>query len=254
VKTNPHMLCVAILATALAGTSSASAIEFQKSIEEARKLNSDGKPTVLQFGAPWCGWCRKMMLATFTDPKVDAIGKDYLWVEIDIEKQPELAARFQIDGVPHTVVLNREGRIIGTEAGFQSPEDFVKFLDESLKNPRPQEVVPDLIARFLTATEPKELRETTERLIEQLSLPTRYARSEILTAFEKKGAPVWPLMLEMLADSRLSIRASAASALRHSTKAPLPFQPFAKADDRERQISTWRKWLQSQIPNGSSRL
>lgn len=88
----------------------------------------------------------------------------------------------------------------------------------------------------------------TERLIGQLAKPDRLSRDEILAALRKKGAAVWPLILADMADERLAVRGAAAGALKHVTKADLPFQPFADPPVRQQQIDGWRKWLASHAP------
>ena len=49
-----------------------------------------------------------------------------------------------------------------------------------------------------------------------------------------------------MADDRLAVRAAAAGALKHASKAELPFHPFADSPIRQQQIAGWQKWLASQ--------
>jgi thiol-disulfide isomerase/thioredoxin len=231
-------------------------VEFQTSIDDARKADKNSKPMVVQFGASWCGWCRKMTFGTFDAPKVEAIAKDYLWVAIDIDEQPEIAARFGVASVPHTVLLDKQGRVLGSEGGYFPPDKFVEFLDQSRKNPQPEEIVIDLVERFLkdaNANDPQIGKDTIERMVEQLSRPTRYGRDEILDAFEKKGRASWPVLVELLSDERLSTRAAAAGALKRSTGAELPFHPFEKSHVRERQVLAWKDWIASQHAEKSAK-
>jgi thioredoxin-like negative regulator of GroEL len=223
------------------------AIDFHRTIDEARHSTKLEQPVVLVFGATWCTWCHKLESDTLTDPKVMTAAGQFLWVKIDIDKEHELAARYGVEGVPVTVVLDKQGRVLGKTAGYMPPAKFVDFLTTSLANPHPEELLPDLLERFAKSQSPADQREATVRLIGQLARPDRLSRDEILAALKKK-APVWPLILGLMADERLAIRAAAAGALKHSTKADLPFQPFADASLRQQQIDDWRKWLAAHPP------
>jgi len=237
-------LLALLLATSVAGGAApVRSIEFQRNIDEARKTAKPERPMVLLFGASWCGWCRKMEADTLTDPKVETIAGKFLWVKVDIDKDPELAARYAVDGVPVTVVLDTQGRVMGTQGGYMPPVKFVDFLTKSLANPHPEELLPDLLARFVKSHAPADERAATERLIQQLAKPARTGRDEILAAFQKKGPATWPLLLGLMADNRLSVRAAAAGALKHASKAGLPFHPFAEPPVRQQQIAGWQKWL-----------
>lgn len=225
-------------------------IDFHRTIDEARHASKSDQPLVLVFGATWCTWCHKLENDTLTDPKVMTAAGQFLWVKIDIDKEHELAARYGVEGVPVTVVLDKQGRVLGKSAGYMPPAKFVDFLTTSLANPHPEELLADLLDRFLKSETGAEQREATERLIGQLARPDRLSRDEILTAFRKKGPIVWPLILGFMADERLGFRAAAAGALKHATKGDLPFQPFADAPLRQQQIDGWQRWL-ALHPTGS---
>jgi thioredoxin-like negative regulator of GroEL len=239
----PPLLAL-LFATSLAGGAApVRSIEFHHSIEEARKAAKPERPMVILFGASWCGWCRKMEADTLTASKVETIADKFLWVKVDVDKDPELATRYGADGVPVTVVVDNQGRVLGMQGGYIPPDKFVEFLTKSLANPHPDELLPDLLARFVKSHAPAEEREATERLVQQLAKPARSGRDEILAAFQKKGAATWPLLLGLMANDRLSVRAAAAGALKHASKAGLPFHPFAESPVRQQQIAGWQKWL-----------
>jgi thioredoxin-like negative regulator of GroEL len=237
-------LLVLLVATSVAnGAAPARSIEFQRNVEEARKAAKPERPMVILFGASWCSWCRKMESDTLTASKVETIAGKFLWVKVDIDKDPELAARYGVDGVPVTVLVDSQGRVLGLHGGYLPPDKFVEFLTKSQVNPHPDELLADLLARFVKSHAPADEREATERLVQQLAKPARSARDEILAAFQKKGPATWPLLLGLMANERLSVRAAAAGALKHASKAGLPFHPFAEPPVRQQQIVDWQKWL-----------
>jgi thioredoxin-like negative regulator of GroEL len=154
-------------------------IAFHSTIKDARRLQQPAGPIVLVFGASWCGWCRKMASETLTDPKVQAIGDRFSWVKIDIDKDRDAAARFGVEGIPVTVVLDKQDRLLGAHDGYLTPEKFVEFVTKSLENPRPDELLPNLLERFAKSTKPADRREALGRLVEQLALPDRDRKSVV---------------------------------------------------------------------------
>ncbi len=222
------------------------AIDFHKSIKEARDADKQNRPIVVSFGAVWCGWCRKMTYDTLTDPKVEKVADQFVWVKVDIDKEQELAARFRVHGVPRTIILDPKGRLLGSHGGYMPADQFVAFLNESLKNPNPEELLPALLRRLAEPKSADEQRDAVTQLVERLALPDRQQRQEILDAIKKKGSATWPVLSDLLADDRLSIRAAAAGALKHATSAELPYHPFAKRQRRTQQRGAWREWIAQQ--------
>ena len=71
-------------------------------------------PVAVDFYADWCGPCHMMA------PTLDALANDrkgeVLVLKVDTEKDPALAARFDIRGLP-TVVAFRDGKETGRQVG-----------------------------------------------------------------------------------------------------------------------------------------
>lgn len=232
-----------IVAAMLCSMNDARAIDFHDSLQEAMAATENPRPVVISFGAPWCGWCRKMESDTFADPKLDGLAEQFVWVKVDVDEQQEIAARFQVHAVPQTIVLDEKGRILGSKGGYLSTDKLIAFLDESLKNPHPEELLPDLLARLEQPATDEERRDVVTQVVESLARPEREQREELLASLQQQGETVWPALFELTADERLAIRAAAAGALKHVTAAELPFHPFADASQREQQRAAWQKWL-----------
>jgi thioredoxin-related protein len=227
---------------------SARAIDFHDSIEAARKAHDGKRPMVITFGAPWCGYCRKMQAETLADKKVEALAKDFVWVKIDIDEDEELAARYRVRGVPHTAVLDAQNRLLGSQAGFMPPDKFIEFLQESLANPMPMEDPLDAVLRKFKEADAAALPEAVKQAVTVLAKPDRTHRKPLLAAIAEKGPAAWPPLLDLMADERLSTRAAAASALAHATSADLPFQPFDPPEARQEQLAAWRAWVEKHRP------
>lgn len=82
---------------------------------------SDTKVSLVSFSADWCGTCQTM------DPILDYIQEDLqdkiAYIEVDIDKNPMIAAAFQIRSVP-SLLLFKSGKILWRHAGLIAPQDL----------------------------------------------------------------------------------------------------------------------------------
>lgn len=90
-------------------------------VEEVLKSE---KPVLVDFWASWCGPCR--MLA----PVIDELGEELTDVKvckIDVDSEPNLAARFKVMSIPTLVVL-KDGQTVNSAIGVQSKAAILKML------------------------------------------------------------------------------------------------------------------------------
>ncbi len=91
-------------------------------------INAD-KPVLVDFSAEWCGPCK--MLAPIIKQVAKRIRDDVRVIKIDIDKNPVLANRFQIRGVP-TLALFRDGKVLWRQSGVMTEEAIVKQVMQML--------------------------------------------------------------------------------------------------------------------------
>jgi thioredoxin-like negative regulator of GroEL len=240
---------IAVGALALLICQRAGAVDFHESIEAARASDTEQRPIVVSFGAAWCGWCRKMEAVTFQSPEVEEIAGKFLWVKVDVDEQKELAARFRAHGLPHTVVLDSKGRTIGAVGGYLPPERFVRFLTQSVTNPLPGvHQIDDLLEQLEQSETDDETRQVVTDLVTLVARPNREGRAEVLDAFKRRKSAVHSVLLDLLSDERLAIRAAAGQSLKHCLGAGMTFDPFADPATRAAQLAAWRKWASETAP------
>ena len=76
-------------------------MDFQKEILESRR------PVLIEFWAPWCGYCRR--LAPALDRLEKEIGDVVRIVQINVDKEPELTRQYAVYVIP-SMILFRNGK------------------------------------------------------------------------------------------------------------------------------------------------
>lgn len=96
----------------------------EKVIENSKKL-----PVVVDFWAEWCAPCRIL------SPTLSSIAKEYqgefLFVKVNVDKNPELAERYQVMSIP-SVKMFKNGKIVSEFVGAMPASWIKKWLEENL--------------------------------------------------------------------------------------------------------------------------
>ncbi|CEL52406.1 Thioredoxin OS=Rickettsia bellii (strain RML369-C) GN=trxA PE=3 SV=2 [Rhizoctonia solani AG-1 IB] len=92
-------------------------------------LKGGRKPVIVDFYADWCQPCRMLSptLEQYTEDKSITDGKEFDLVTVDIDKQQELAAQYQVKSLP-TVIAFKNGKQIDSFVGAIAPGLVRKFL------------------------------------------------------------------------------------------------------------------------------
>jgi thioredoxin 1 len=89
-------------------------------------INSE-KPVLIDFFATWCGPCKT--LAPILKHVKDNLGERITILKIDVDKNQQLASKYQVRGVP-TMVLFQNGKQLWRQSGVLSQDEIIKTILE----------------------------------------------------------------------------------------------------------------------------
>ncbi|UAB85154.1 thioredoxin [Zunongwangia sp. SCSIO 43204] len=86
---------------------------------------ADENPVLIDFYADWCGPCKT--LAPILKEVKTELGENIKIIKIDVDKNQQLAAKYQVRGVP-TMMLFKNGAQLWRQSGVLQKQDIINII------------------------------------------------------------------------------------------------------------------------------
>ena len=100
--------------------------KLDRAVDAARETN---QPVLIEFWATWCEVCRDMDRDVYTDVRVAAAMAKVRPVKVDIDREPGLKRKYEVDGTPTLIVADSYGRELFRYLGALPPDRLRQLLD-----------------------------------------------------------------------------------------------------------------------------
>lgn len=108
-----------------------SEILWFRDIKTAKAISmQENKLILVDFWATWCGPCKDMESKLWDSEEFKILSENFVPLKVDVDQNPGLATKYQIQSIPTVLIINAFGEVIHTEKGFSSPKTYLNIFEK----------------------------------------------------------------------------------------------------------------------------
>ena len=106
---------------------------FNGNLQDAlKKAKSENKLVFVDFMATWCGPCKTLATKVFPDKEIgDYFNARFVCVQIDVDKEKDLARKYRIQAMPTLVFMDNNGKAVTRVTGAASKTRLLQKAKEA---------------------------------------------------------------------------------------------------------------------------
>jgi thioredoxin-related protein len=117
-------------------SASTTGIQWHSYDDGMARSKFEKKKVFIHFTADWCYYCGVMEQETFKDPVIiSSLNKNFISIKVDFDKEITTSSHYGVRGLPDTIFIAENGRIIGRRPGY-IPPDVMKLILKTILEER----------------------------------------------------------------------------------------------------------------------
>lgn len=98
-----------------------------------KRAKAENKPILIDFMADWCKPCHMMTDEVFAQPSFQQQAAGWVLLKVNVDHQPDVAAKYGSSALPTLVVLNADGKPVVGSPGYRGAEYTMAFVTKAFQ-------------------------------------------------------------------------------------------------------------------------